>query len=171
MHSLYFSEYTKPIIVIHFNIKMILKLQTITHDREQQMEKLWKEFQDILNLYLHQTEEYHNEYIELRQRDDEDTKVIRLHYNEVARATEQIGYLKLDLESLREEQHLHIEELLKYKKLLHEKQRKIKLDMDEGLLKDKNNLRHMVVCSHNAAAVRISITKFYAYTITVVNRN
>lgn len=133
-----------------------MKLQTITNDREQQMEKLWKEFQDILNGYLHETEEYHNEYIELRQRDDEDTKVIRLHYNEVARATEQIGFLKLDLESLREEQHLHIEELLKYKKLLHEKQRKIKLEMDDGLLKDKNNLRHMVVCSHNAAAVRSS---------------
>lgn len=136
---------------------MILKLQTITNDREQQMEKLWKEFQDILNDYLHQTEEYHTEYIELRQRDDEDTKVIRLHYNEVVRATEQIGFLKLDLESLREEQCLHIEELMKYKKLLHEKQKKIKLEMDEGLLKDKNNLRHMVVCSHNAASVRINV--------------
>lgn len=142
---------------------MILKLQTITNDREQQMEKLWKEFQDILNHYLHETEEYHNEYIELRQKDDEDTKVIRLHYNEVARATEQIGILKLDLESLREDQCLHIEELLKYKKLLHEKQRKIKLEMDEGLLKDKTNLRHMVVCSHDAATVRllIKITVFY----------
>lgn len=137
--------------------QLILKLQTITNDREQQMEKLWKEFQDILNDYLHETEEYHNEYIELRQRDDEDTKVIRLHYNEVARATEQIGFLKLDLESLREEQTLHIDELLKYKKLLHEKQRKIKSEMDEGLLKDKNNLRHMVVCSHNAAAVRQNV--------------
>lgn len=135
--------------------QMILKLQTITHDREQQMEKLWKEFQDILNDYLHQTEEYHNEYIELRQRDDEDTKIIRLHYADVTRATEVIGALKLDLDCLREEQSLHVEELLKYKKLLQEKQRKIKLEMDEGLLKDKNNLRYMVVCSHDAAAVSL----------------
>ncbi|KAJ6645550.1 Dynein regulatory complex subunit 2 [Pseudolycoriella hygida] len=123
------------------------------------MEKLWKEFQDILNEYLHKTEEYHNEYIELRQRDDEDTKIIRLHYHEVARATEQIGFLKLDLESIREDQKLHIGELLKYKKLLQEKQRKIKSEMEEGLSKDKNNLRHMVVCSHNVAAKLKEILK------------
>lgn len=151
-----FQAENNVIQIIKQLTQLILKLQTITNDREQQMEKLWKEFQDILNDYLHETEEYHNEYIELRQRDDEDTKMIRLHYNEVARATEQIGFLKLDLENLREEQSLHIEELLKYKKLLHEKQRRIKLEMDDGLLKDKNNLRHMVVCSHNAAAVRFS---------------
>lgn len=123
------------------------------------MERLWKEFQDILNGYLHETEEYHNAYIELRQRDEEDTRAIRLHYNEVARAIDQIGFLKLDLENLREEQSLHVEELLKYKKLLHEKQRKIKMEMDVGLLKDKNNLRHMVVCSHNAAAVRLTVVE------------
>lgn len=37
---------------------MILKLEAITKDREMLMEKLWKEFQNVLNSYLKYTEEY-----------------------------------------------------------------------------------------------------------------
>ena len=45
------------------------------------MEKLWKEFQNVLNAYLKYTEEYRDEYIDLRNRDAEDTKSIQDHYD------------------------------------------------------------------------------------------
>lgn len=60
---------------------MILKLETITKEREMQMEKLWKDFQNVLHSYLKYTEEYRDEYIDLRNRDAEDTRSIQDHYN------------------------------------------------------------------------------------------
>lgn len=60
---------------------MVLKLETITKEREMYMEKLWKEFQSVLNSYLKYTEEYRDEYIDLRNRDAEDTRSIQDHYN------------------------------------------------------------------------------------------
>jgi hypothetical protein len=60
---------------------MILKLETITKEREMHMERLWKEFQSVLNSYLKYTEEYRDEYIDLRNRDAEDTRSIQDHYN------------------------------------------------------------------------------------------
>lgn len=62
-------------------LQMILKLETITKEREMHMEKLWKEFQSVLNSYLKYTEEYRDEYIDLRNRDAEDTRSIQDHYN------------------------------------------------------------------------------------------
>jgi hypothetical protein len=61
--------------------QMILKLETITKEREMHMERLWKEFQNVLNSYLKYTEEYRDEYIDLRNRDAEDTRSIQDHYN------------------------------------------------------------------------------------------
>lgn len=61
--------------------QMIQKLETITKEREMQMEKLWKEFQNVLNSYLKYTEEYRDEYIDLRNRDAEETRSIQDHYN------------------------------------------------------------------------------------------
>lgn len=133
--------------------QMILTLQTITQDREEQMEQLWKQFQSVLNEYLHQTEEFHNEYVDLRQKDDEDTKIIRYHYAEVVRSTDRIAELKLDLDAYRDEHRIHMNELLHYKKLLQDKQTRIKADMESGLKKDKENMRTMVVCSHETNTV------------------
>lgn len=60
---------------------MVLKLEMVTKEREFYMEKLWKEFQKILNSYLKYTQTYRDEYIDLRNKDDEDTKSIQDHYN------------------------------------------------------------------------------------------
>lgn len=69
------------IVLISNNLQMILKLETITKEREMHMEKLWKQFQCVLNSYLKYTEEYRDEYIDLRNRDAEDTRSIQDHYN------------------------------------------------------------------------------------------
>lgn len=60
--------------------QMLLKLETTTKDRELLMEKLWKEFQKVLSSYLLYTENYRDEYIDLRNRDAEDTRSIQDHY-------------------------------------------------------------------------------------------
>lgn len=140
--------------------QLILNLQSITHEREQKMDQLWKEFQTVLNEYLQQTEEFHSEYVDLRQKDDEDTKIIRFHYSEVVRATDLISDLKFDLDAYRQEHRIHINELQKYKNLLQAKQASIKVEMEDGLKKDKENMRFMVVCSHETNTVDIYIFYF-----------
>lgn len=84
MTKFYFYIHTSFIIAVPAYIylcQMILKLETITKEREMHMEKLWKEFQNVLNSYLKYTEEYRDEYIDLRNRDAEDTRSIQDHYN------------------------------------------------------------------------------------------
>lgn len=129
---------------------MLLSLQTLTHNREQEMDQLWKEFQSVLAEYLQRTEEFHNEYVDLRQKDDDDTKIIRFHYGEVERATTLIADLKFGLTTYRDENRLHVDELKRYKKLLLAKQLSLKQNMELGVRKDKENMRHMVVGSHAA---------------------
>lgn len=45
------------------------------------MENLWKNFQQVLHSFLLYTEEFRDEYIDLRNRDAEETRSIQDHYN------------------------------------------------------------------------------------------
>lgn len=134
---------------------MILKLDQITQDRELKMEQLWHEFQIVLNEYLRHTEEFHNEYVDMRQKDDEDTQLIRMHYAEVGRSTDLIADMKFNLDSCRTEQRLQIAELNKQKHQLQRKHYELKLKMDSELKIDRDNLRLMVVCANKANTVSI----------------
>lgn len=60
---------------------MTIKLEIITKEREIHMENLWKEFQQVLHSFLVYTEEFRDEYIDLRNRDAEETRSIQDHYN------------------------------------------------------------------------------------------
>lgn len=73
---------------------MILKLQEMTKDREDKMNGLWSEFQQILRNYSEKTQEKYAEYVEMRERDNADTKEIHQHYLEIAKATRDISLLK-----------------------------------------------------------------------------
>lgn len=126
---------------------MILKLEEITKEREAYMERLWNEFQSILNQYLHNTEDYRNEYMDLRQRDSTDTKYIQNHYLEVARATEIISELKQRYAILKDEHEFNIQQLEKYRKELHVRSDNLKHELGIGLNTDKNNLKQLVLYS------------------------
>lgn len=132
---------------------MILKLDHITQDREEKMEQLWHEFQIVLNEYLRHTEEFHNEYVEMRQKDDDDTRCIRMHYAEVSRLTDLIADMKFSLYSCRTEQRSQISELQKYKIQLQKKHYELKVNMDNELKIDRDNLRWMVVCANKSNTV------------------
>lgn len=60
---------------------MTLKLEATTKERELHMENLWKSFQQVLHSFLLYTEEFRDEYIDLRNRDAEETRSIQDHYN------------------------------------------------------------------------------------------
>lgn len=94
---------------------MMLKLESITKERELHMEKLWKEFQNVLVSYLTYIEEYRDEYIDLRNRDAEDTRSIQDHYSEVSKLTDKIVELKGQLLNVKDEQDFNINQLIKHK--------------------------------------------------------
>lgn len=125
---------------------MLLKLETITKDREHQMEKLWKEFQYVLTSYLKYTEEYRDEYIDLRNRDAEDTRSISDHYTEVSKLTEQIVELKGQLLNVKDEQDFNTNQLIKHRTELKQRMDKIKIDMENGMVNDKSMLQKLALC-------------------------
>lgn len=132
---------------------MILKLETITQQRESHMNDLWQAMQTMLKEYLSRTEEKTGEYILLRDRDNDDTEVIRQHYYEIEKAAETIVELKGKMETMRMAHKIHLEQLLKYKRLLGEKQNRMKNDMETGLKLDKDRMRQLVVCCTDAQKV------------------
>lgn len=138
-----------------FAWQMILKMETITQQRESQMNELWQEMQHVLRTYLSQTEEKMGEYMLLRDRDDENTEIIRHHYIEIEKAANTIGDLKERMDAIRTAHRIHLEQLLKYKQLLVEKQTSMKANMDEGLTLDKQRMRQLVVCCTDAQKVGI----------------
>uniref|UniRef100_A0A182MYN6 Dynein regulatory complex subunit 2 n=1 Tax=Anopheles dirus TaxID=7168 RepID=A0A182MYN6_9DIPT len=129
---------------------MILKLEMITKEREREMERLWKEFQRVLNLYLRNTEEYRNEYNTLRDQDSSDTKNIQDHYAEVARLSDQIADLRLKLATLKEEHDFNMKQMQKSKSELQLRVQNLKQDMELGTRLDQEQLKTLAVYSNDA---------------------
>lgn len=141
--------------ILNVNWQMIMKLETITQQRESQMNDLWHQMQLVLKSYLEATEEKMGEYIVLRDRDNDDTEMIRQHYIEIERAAATISDLKAQLENIRSTHKVHLEQLLNYKRLLTEKQNRMKCDMEIGLKLDKEQMRSLVVCCTRAQKVSL----------------
>lgn len=133
---------------------MILQLQAITADREQQMDRLWREFQSVLAVYLQHTEQFHDEYVQLRQRDDNDTRIIRFHYAEVRRTTDLIAELKHRLDQQLGEHRINVDALQRYKQLLQLRQATHKRSMEEDGKHGRESMRWMVVRSDETITVR-----------------
>uniref|UniRef100_A0A182TFN9 Uncharacterized protein n=1 Tax=Anopheles melas TaxID=34690 RepID=A0A182TFN9_9DIPT len=129
---------------------MILKLEMITKEREREMERLWKEFQRVLNVYLRNTEEYRNEYNTLRDQDSSDTKNIQDHYAEVARLSDQITDLRLKLTTLKEEHDFNMKQMQKSKAELQSRVQNLKQEMELGTRLDREQLKTLAVYSNDA---------------------
>lgn len=132
---------------------MLLRLETMTKQREDKMNLLWQTLQSILREYSARTGEKYSEYVELRERDNADTKQIRQNYMEIARVTGEIGQLKAALEAGNFEHKIHLDQLNDYKKLLQAKQTTLKRSMDAGQKVDKERMVELVVCSTQANTV------------------
>lgn len=134
--------------------QMILRLQEITKDREDKMSGLWTEFQQVLRNYADSTEEKYSEYVEMRDRDNADTKEIHQHYLEVAKATRDISLLKSVLEAQSNEHQIHMNQLNQYKELLKNKQKQLKMTITDSEKIHKKSMKTLVVSSTAINTVR-----------------
>lgn len=126
---------------------MMLRLEEITKDREEKMNVLWSKFQVLLRSYSEATGEKYAEYVELRERDNAATMEIHQQYLEIARSTRDISLLKSILESQTHEHQLHMRQLNDYQTTLMEKQKKLKIGMNNTEKVNKRQLKTMVICS------------------------
>lgn len=133
---------------------MILRLQEITKDREDKMSGLWTEFQQVLRNYADSTEEKYSEYVEMRNRDNADTKEIHQHYLEVAKATRDISMLKSILEAQSNEHQIHMNQLNQYKGLLKDKQKQLKATINGSEKIHKKLMKTLVVSSTEINTVK-----------------
>lgn len=136
---------------------MILKLQEMTKDREDKMNALWSEFQQMLRNYSESTEEKYTEYVEMRDRDNADTKEIHQHYLEIAKATRDISLLKSVLEAQTNEHQIHMNQLNQYQGLLKEKQKRLKTAMNASEKTHKKMMKTLVISSTDVEAVSVDI--------------
>lgn len=132
---------------IRFLCQMLLQLQNVTKDREEKMNTLWTEFQTILQTYSDQTGEKYAEYVELRDRDNADTREIHQHYLDISKSTRDIALLKDVLESQTHDHQMHMKQLKDYHKLLVVKQKTIKTAMASSENMHKKRMKTLVVCS------------------------
>lgn len=146
-----YFEHLKSIFNKKYNsstlIQMILKLQEMTKDREDNMNDLWTEFQQVLRNYSERTEEKYAEYVEMRERDNADTKEIQQHYWEIAKATRDISMLKSIHEAQSNEHHIHMTQLNQYQELLKSKQKRMKTAMNSSEKTHKKLMKVLVVSS------------------------
>lgn len=132
---------------------MILKLQEITKEREDKMNTLWSEFQQVLRNYSEQTEEKYTEYVEMRERDNTDTKEIHQHYLEITKATRDISLLKSILESQSNEHQIHVNQISQYQELLKDKQKRLKATMNSSEKVHKKLMKTLVINSTDVNTV------------------
>lgn len=126
----------------------------MTKDREDKMSALWSEFQLILRNYAENTEEKYTEYVEMRERDNADTKEINKHYLDITKATKEITMLKSVLEAQSNEHQIHVNQLNQYQTLLKEKQKRMKTTMGAREKMHKKLMKTLVISSTEVDTVR-----------------
>lgn len=118
------------------------------------MNGLWSEFQEVLRNYSEKTGEKYAEYVEMRERDNADTKEIHQHYLDIAKATRDISLLKSILEAQSNEHQIHVNQMNQYQSLLKEKQQKLKSTINSSEKTHKKLMKALVVSSTDVNTVR-----------------
>lgn len=126
---------------------MTIRLEEVTKAREQVMEQLWQAFQTMLSDYVAYTKDFHEDYLELKRRDEADTAIIQSHYAEVARCTTVIVNLRLTHNSLKLDYEVNTRYLLEMKMSFQKRYFDIKSRLTMAAKRDKENIRQLVVLS------------------------
>lgn len=132
---------------------MTIKLEAITRSRENQIEHLWRQYQQVLDDYVHYTDSFNAEYNNLRERDEYNTKLIRKHCSEIIRATDMISELKIEAENTMEEHEFRVNYLENNRNRLNEQYVALKRALEGALRKDHGTFKHMVVASEEVLRV------------------
>jgi DNA-binding protein H-NS len=76
-----------------------------------------------------------------------------LSHLEVSKLTERIAELKSQLVNVKDEQDFNVNQLIKHRNDLKLKMEKIKEDMENGLIDDKEKLKHLALVSNKIQKV------------------
>lgn len=117
------------------------------------METLWREFQSVLSSYTSYTKEFYDDYLELRRRDEIDTRLNQSHYHEIAKCTDTITDYRLEINSKKNAHQLNKNHLLEVKKELQLEYGKLKSTIIQVRQLDKNNMRNLITSSNEARKV------------------
>lgn len=132
---------------------MTIRLELVTKSREGVMESLWHEFQVVLNNYTSYTKDFYEDYLELRRRDEIETQLNQSHYRDIAKCTDVIADLKLEINSKRNTHQMNRTHLLDVKKELQTEYTKLKTEFNHFRSVDKTKIRDLVTCANNAKKV------------------
>lgn len=132
---------------------MSIRLEYVTKTRESVMESLWREFQIVLNNYTSYTKEFYDDYVDLRRKDDIETKLNQKHYKEISRCMEIIADYRLDIDSKVSNFNLTKTHLQRVKGELQERYSQLKLKLANARATDKQNIHHLVSCCTKARKV------------------
>lgn len=140
----------------------------MTKEREDKMNSLWSEFQQLLRNYSEKTHEKYAEYVEMRERDNADTREIHQHYLEIANATRDISLLKSVLEAQISDHQMHVNQIKQYDKLLKDKKKRLKVTMNASEKTHKKMMKILVVSSTKVNTVSLICAKLL---IPLINFN
>lgn len=117
------------------------------------MESLWREFQMVLNNYTAYTKDFYDDYVELKRRDELETQLNQSHYRDIAKCTDTLTDLKLEINSKRNRHQMNKAHLLEVKKDLQSEYRTLKTSFDHFRSVDKTRIRELVTSADSAKKV------------------
>lgn len=117
------------------------------------MESLWREFQMVLSNYSAYTKEFYEDYLELRRRDEIETKISEGHYQEIAKCTDLIADLRLEINSKKKRHEMNVAHLQAVKRELQEEYGQLKRELVRVQAIDKTKIRELVTCADRAKKV------------------
>ncbi|XP_004537655.1 coiled-coil domain-containing protein 65 [Ceratitis capitata] len=129
--------------------EMQLYIENITKSGESKLERLWQEYQDVLAGYMRRTEGFYAEYMDLKERDEESSKVIRDHYHHIERAGDQLAHLKLVYTDTLENNDVKIVYFVKLRDDLQLRMSESKANFENELKADEERFKLMSVESYN----------------------
>ncbi|XP_036332675.1 dynein regulatory complex subunit 2 [Rhagoletis pomonella] len=129
--------------------EMQLYIENITQSGETKLERLWQEYQDVLSGYMQHTESFYTEYIDLKERDEESTNLIRDHCYEIERASDQLAHLKLVYADTVDGNEVKTIYFVKIRDDLQHRLEKSKADFETEQKADEERFKLMSVVSYN----------------------
>ncbi|XP_037955439.1 dynein regulatory complex subunit 2-like [Teleopsis dalmanni] len=127
-----------------------LRLENITKVGELKLENLWQEYQDVLSAYMRRNEGFYAEYVDLKERDEESTTLIRTQCYEMEKATEHLSRLKLKYSDLTDKNDVKMKYLTKLRSDLCERLANLKQTANKEIEDGNKKFKLMSVTSHIA---------------------
>ncbi|XP_030388524.1 dynein regulatory complex subunit 2 [Scaptodrosophila lebanonensis] len=129
---------------------MQLLLEKITSKGEAKLEGLWQEYQSVLAGYVKHIEGFYAEYVDLKERDEENAAQISSQTCEIDNLLGQLANLKLVTEEFAGKQEREIEQRQSIKQQLSDRLKELRDCVEKELGTERKRFKEMSVESYNA---------------------